>query len=180
MAKWVTSFGVSFAGILVLTFIFAAPIANAIIVAPRSDPIPFTPKLLIPSRVPDFYAQGTSSEYTMKITSKGGYLTDGHTSIFFTPWGYVTTQWSVGTVFIIFLANITVSDFYIAYLYVTNSSSPAILRTFHYETGSLSMLAFEGTHYVTSHFVVTPPQNVPKLMLSPEAKAKNQHERKLR
>ena len=157
-----------------LTFIMAAPLANAIMVTPRSDPIPFTPKLSIQNRVPDFYAQGTSNGHTMKITSKGGYLTDGQSSIFFTPWGYVTTQWTVGTVYIIFLANITVSDFYVAYLYVTNSSSPAILRIFHYETGGLNKLTFDGTHYVTTHFVVTPPQNIPKLILSPEAKANNQ------
>jgi hypothetical protein len=174
MAKRMGPLAAGIAGILVIVFLLPAPLANGIIITANSDPIPFTPQLTLPSSVPDFYAQGTSSGYDLKITSKGGYLSDGQTSIFFTPWGYVTTQWSVGTVYIIFLANITASDFYVGYLYVSNSSSPAILRTFHYDSGTLNMMTFDGTHYVTTHFVAIPPQNIPRLDISPEAKTNNQ------
>ena len=130
-----------------------------------------SPALSAANRVPDFYAEGTSGSYSLKISPKGGYLESGGRAIFLMPWGYVTAQWTIGTVYIIFLANVTESNFQIAFLYITNSSTPFILRTFDYEDASINSMTFSGIQYVFARLTVASQSPLPQLKLVPKAKS---------
>ncbi len=122
----------------------------------------------VANKVPDFYAEGTSEGYSLKISQNGGYLSIFGQPIAFLPWGYVTAQWSIGTVYIIFLANVTATDFYIGFLYLTNSTTPFILRTFQYQGGSVTTHNFVGVQYVFTRFAKTPSIAMPAIKISPE------------
>jgi len=134
----------------------------------------FAPTLTsVVNKVPDFYAEGTSGDYSLKISPKGGYLASSGTTMNLMPWGYVTTQWSLGTVYIIFLANVTKIDFHIGFLYLTNSSSPFILRTLEYQGGSLRTLTFEGIQYMFTRTTTTASIPMPNLKLEAKAQTNN-------
>jgi len=125
------------------------------------------------NEVPDFYAEGTSGSYSLKISPKGGYLKSSGPTITFMPWSYVSTQWSIGIVYIIFLVNVTETDFYVGFLYLTNSSTPFFLRTFEYEGARINTLTFNGVQYVFARSVATESIMIPKLNLYPRAQSSN-------
>jgi len=109
----------------------------------------------------------------LKITPEGGYLSSSGPTISLTPWSYVTSQWSIGTVYIILLANVTQTDFYIAFLYLTNSSTPFLLRTFEYKGPNTNTLTFTGIQYVFARTTTTNSIPMPNIQIRPEAKANN-------
>jgi hypothetical protein len=132
-----------------------------------------SPTSSVVNKVPDFYAEGKSGSYSIKISPKGGYLASSGPTLTLMPWGYVTAQWSLGTVYIIFLANVTASDFHIAFLYLTNSSTPFILRTFNYQGADLNSLTFDGIQYVFTRFVTTSSTPIPDIQLQAKAQSSN-------
>lgn len=122
------------------------------------------------TQVPDFYAGGSSSSYSLRISSQGGYLANGPYSTTLVPWGYVTTKWTIGTVYIIFLANITATDFTVAFLYLTNSTDPFILRVYKYSDDSLNFMTFQGIEHVYAQMVTTNSVPVPQLKIKAQPK----------
>jgi len=126
-----------------------------------------------PNKIPDFYVKGTSGLYTLELSPKGGYLKSSGPTINFMPWRYVTAQWSIGTVYVIFLVNVTNSNFYIGYLYLTNSSSPFFLRTFEYQGAVLSTLTFNGIQYIFSRMVSASSVPLPKLSIDAHSQTAN-------
>ncbi len=99
---------------------------------------------------------------------------DESNSITWTAWGFVTAQWSIGTVYIFFLANVTQNDFRIGFLYLVNSSyTQFILRVFDYKTGNINIFNFDGVQHVYNRKVLTNPTEMPQLQLSPEAQIKS-------
>ena len=122
------------------------------------------------TKVPDFYAGGSSGSYSLRVSAQGGYLANGPYTTPLMPWGYVTAKWTIGTVYIIFLANVTETDFTIAFLYLTNSTNPFLLRIYRYSDDSLNLLNFDGTQHVYERTITT--SSVPMLPLKIKAQPK--------
>ena len=126
------------------------------------------------NQVKDFYAEGSSGDYHLKISSQGGYLTNGvGLKMFLMPWRYITDQWAIGTIHIVFLVNITATDFYVAFLYLTNSSSPFILRLFRYQGGVDNAITFDGFSHVYNRTVMTSSVLMPRIMIQPRPQTQN-------
>jgi hypothetical protein len=125
------------------------------------------------NQVPDFSAEGTGDGYSLKVASEGGYLSSGGSSIQLTPWGHVKGEWGTATVDIIFLVNVTRSDFYIAFLYLTNSSSQVVLRTFEYQRAILHTIEVQGSQRISNKLVDTSPVSMPKVQLDLKAQTDN-------
>jgi len=141
-----------------------------------------TPLLTVPAPAPsspnqvlDFYAGGTSDSYSLQVSPQGGSLAvSDYLSMGLMPWGYVTTQWPTGTVYIIFLVNVTESNFRIGFLYLTNSSDePFILRLFDYSTDNIQLFTFQGVQHVYNRTVSTSPVAIPKLQIQATARVTN-------
>jgi len=126
------------------------------------------PNVSARNQVIDFYAGGTSEGYSFRASPEGASLSiDGSGTITMMPWGYVTAQWSLGRVYIIFLANVTQTDFRIGFLYLTNSTDEAfILRWFDYNSGgAITSWTFQGAQHVFNRTVSTIPAEMPKLQI---------------
>ncbi len=134
-----------------------------------ADARPISSPLLTPGsaihQVPDFSAKGVGSGYSLNLSPQGGYLSTDSSKITLIPWSYVTANWDSGPVNIIFLANVTQNDFYIAFLYLTNSSSQIVLRIFEYQGGSYNTIVVEGTQQISRKLVNTGSVNIPNSTL---------------
>ena len=134
------------------------------------------PKVSARNQVIDFYAGGTSAGYTLRASPQGCTLSiNGLGAMTLMPWGYVTAQWALGRVYIIFLANVTETDFRIGFLYLTNSTNEAfILRWFDYGSGgTINSWTFQGTQHVFNRTVSTVPTEMPKLQIPVAATVTN-------
>lgn len=159
--------------LFVITLVAAFPTPSPHAFAVKA---PAAGTMSVVNQVPDFYAEGKGESYSnmfMKISSKGGYLNTGSKTINLTPWGYVTTDWTVGKVYIILLANVTESNFYIAYLYLTNSSTPMIIRLFEYKYATLKNFVLYGVQYVFARYTTTLPVEMPTINITPRAQLGN-------
>ena len=120
------------------------------------------------NQVIDFYAGGTSEGYSLRASPQGATLSiNGLGKMTLMPWGYVTAQWSLGRVYIIFLANVTQTDFRIGFLYLTNVTSEAfILRWFDYNSGgTITSWTFQGAQHVFNRTVTSASIEMPKLQI---------------
>jgi hypothetical protein len=119
------------------------------------------------NQVIDFYAGGTSEGYTLRASPQGATLSiNGLGAITLMPWGYATAQWSQGRIYIIFLANVTQSDFGIGFLYLRNSTDmPFLLRWFDYKSGDINSWTFQGAQHVFNRTVTTVSVDMPKLQI---------------
>jgi hypothetical protein len=126
------------------------------------------------NQVPEFSAEGVGDGYSLKITSQGGYLSGGGSSIELTPWSHVKTEWNAMTYDIVFLVNVTRSNFYIAFLYLTNSSSQIALRTFEYQGGILNTIVVVGSQRISNRMVETSPIPMPQVQLNVKAQTDNE------
>jgi hypothetical protein len=140
---------------------------------PRANQAPILVSRSAINQVPDFSVEGVGNGYSLKITSQGGYLSTSSSSIMLTPWGHVIGQWGTEAVDIIFLVNVTQSDFYIGFLYVTNSSSRVVLRTFEYEGGLVKTIVVQGSQRISNRMVYTTPIPMPKVHLDVKAQTDN-------
>jgi hypothetical protein len=90
------------------------------------------------------------------------------------PWGYVTAQWPTGTVYIIFLVNVTETNFRIGFLYLTNSSDEGfMLRLFDYSTDNIQLFTFQGIQHVYNRTAFVSPVALPKLQIPATQKVTN-------
>ena len=158
--------------LLMLTVLLLAvsmSLVNLEVSALTSSISPALPVTSVVGNVPDFYADGQSGSYALHISGKGGYLDSGPYRMPLMPWGYVTAQWTLGTVYIIFLANVTTTDFTIAFLYLTNSTNPFILRIYKYEYNSMDLITFDGSNTVYRRMVATSSVSMPRLKIQAQA-----------
>ena len=127
------------------------------------------------SQILDFYAGGTSEGYTLRISPQGGTLSvNNYLSMGLMPWGYVTTQWSTGKVYIFFLVNVTETNFRIGFLYLTNSTDdPFILRWYDYAADNIQVWTFQGVQHVYNRTVPAGSVALPKLQIPAAAKVTN-------
>ena len=127
------------------------------------------------SQILDFYAGGTSEGYTLRISPQGGTLSvNNYLSMGLMPWGYVTTQWSTGKVYIFFLVNVTKTNFRIGFLYLTNSTDdPFILRWYDYAADNIQVWTFQGVQHVYNRTVPAGSVALPKLQIPAAAKVTN-------
>ena len=160
-----------------LCLLFAAILVGSVI--PHVNAQAF---LTVPQPVPsnqnqmlDFYAGGSSDSYSLRISPQGGTLTiNDYVSMGLTPWSYVTAQWPTGTTYIIFLVNVTQTNFRIGFLYLTNSSDEAfLLRLFDYATDNIQLWTFQGVQHVYNRTVPAASINVPNLQIPAAAKVTN-------
>lgn len=123
----------------------------------------------------DFYAGGTSESYSLQVSPQGGKLSvNDYLSMGLMPWGYVTTQWPTGKIYIIFLVNVTETNFRIGFLYLTNSSDDSfLLRLFDYASDNLQLWTFQGIEHVYNRTVPTSPIALPTLQIPAAAKVTN-------
>jgi hypothetical protein len=123
----------------------------------------------------DFYAGGTSESYSLEVSPQGGKLSvDDYFSMGLMPWGYVTTEWPTGRIYIIFLVNVTETDFRIGFLYLTNSSDDSfLLRLFDYASDNLQLWTFQGVEHVYNRTVPTSSIALPTLQIPAAAKVTN-------
>ncbi len=128
-----------------------------------------------PNQVLDFYAGGMSDSYALQVSPQGGSLAVGdYSSVGLMPWGYVTTKWPTGTVYIIFLVNVTQTDFSIGFLYLTNSSDESfLLRLFDYANDNIQLYTFQGIQHVYNRTVTASSVAIPKLQIPAVAKVTN-------
>jgi len=140
------------------------------------------PLLTVPQPTPggesqmlDFYAGGTSDSYTLRISPQGGTLSvNDYLSMGLMPWGYVAAQWPTGTIYIIFLVNVTQTNFRIGFLYLTNSSDQGfLLRLFDYASDNIQLWTFQGVQHVYNRTVSLAPIVLPKLQIQAAAKVTN-------
>jgi hypothetical protein len=127
------------------------------------------------NQILDFYAGGTSDGYTLRVSPQGGTLTvNDYLSMGLMPWGYVTTQWPTGKMYIFFLVNVTETNFRIGFLYLDNSSSDAfILRWYDYATNNVQVWTFQGRQQVYNRTVAASSVALPKLQIPEVAKVTN-------
>ncbi len=127
------------------------------------------------NQILDFYAGGTSDGYTLRISPDGGTLSvNDYLSMGLMPWGYVTTQWATGKVYIFFLVNVTETNFRIGFLYLTNSTNEAfILRWYDYASNNIQVWTFQGIQHVYNRTVAASPVVLPKLNIPAAAKVTN-------
>jgi hypothetical protein len=127
------------------------------------------------NQILDFYAGGTSDGYTLRVSPQGGTLTvNDYLSMGLMPWGYVTTQWPTGKIYIFFLVNVTETNFRIGFLYLDNSSSDAfILRWYDYATNNVQVWTFQGRQQVYNRTVAASSVALPKLQIPAVAKVTN-------
>ena len=123
----------------------------------------------------DFYAGGTSDGYTLRVSPQGGTLTvNDYLTMGLMPWGYVTTQWPTGKMYIFFLVNVTATNFRIGFLYLDNASNDAfILRWYDYATNNIQVWTFQGTQQVYNRTVAATHVVIPKLQIPAVAKVTN-------
>lgn len=140
----------------------------------KSFVAPAEPRISAQNPILDFYAGGTSGVFSLRMSPRGGEMSaDGADRIVWMPWGYVTTQWSIGKVYIFFLANVTQNDFRIGFLYLMNSSyNQFILRVFDYQTANINLFNFVGIQHVYNRTVFTSPTPMPQLQIAAQAKVK--------
>lgn len=130
-------------------------------------------KQSVVNQVPAFYAEGERNGFSLQVSPNGGYLSTSNSAMTMMPWGYVTANWTTGTVYIIFLANVTQNDFHIGFLYLTNSSNQFALRLFDYQLGTLNTLMFDGTPSVYTRIVDTTSTTMPDVHIQPKTKVNN-------
>ena len=158
---------------LLVTALLGVIAANALVAQAQPSSMPTLHKQSVINKVPAFYAEGERNGFSLNISPNGGYLSTSSSSMTLMPWGYVTAKWSTGTVYIIFLANVTETDFHIGFLYLTNSSNQFALRLFDYQAGTLNTLTFDGTPIVYTRIVYTTSITVPDVHIQPEARIDN-------
>ncbi len=165
-------------GNLALSIIFAALLAGTIAPSVNGQNVFVTvpqPRVSVSNQVIDFYAGGTSEGYTLRASPQGGTLSiNDHLEMSLMPWGYVTAQWTIGRVYIIFLVNVTQTNFRIGFLYLTNSSNePFILRWFDYNSGEVNTWTFHGIQHVYNRTVSTASSDLPTLRIPTSATVRN-------
>jgi hypothetical protein len=161
-------FGLALAALLVGSILPSAAAQNVLLTVPQTNGSGHNQML-------DFYAGGTSDGYSLRISPQGGTLTVGdYLSMNLMPWGYVTAQWATGKTYVIFLVNVTQTNFRIGFLYLTNSSDePFILRWFDYASDNIQVWTFQGIQHVYNRTVATASVSLPKLQIPAAAKVTN-------
>jgi hypothetical protein len=162
---------------LALSMIFTALLAGSVTAA-AAQVVAITiqqPHVSVPNQIIDFYAGGTSAGYTLRISPQGGTLSiNDYLTMGLMPWGYVTAQWSTGLEYIIFLVNVTQSNFRIGFLYLTNSSEePFLLRLFDYSTENVNLWTFQGAQHIYNRTVSTSSVQLPILQMPQPATITN-------
>jgi hypothetical protein len=157
--------------------IFAALLAGSVTAAAAqvvSVTIP-QPHDSVPNQIIDFYAGGTSEGYTLRVSPQGGTLSiNDYLTVSLMPWGYVTAQWTTGREYIIFLVNVTQTNFRIGFLYLTNSTDEAfILRLFDYGSENVNLWTFQGVQHVYNRTVSASSVQLPKLQMPQPATITN-------
>ena len=154
--------------VLLMGFISPAVRGNAFLTVPH-------PTGSESNQVVDFYAGGSGEGYQLQVSPKGGTLTiNDNLAMSLMPWGYVTAKWTIGQIYIIFLVNVTQTNFRIGFLYLTNSSAQGfVLRWFDYGSGQVNSLNLQGVQHVYNRTVATSSVKLPNLRIPATVTAVN-------
>ncbi len=108
----------------------------------------------------------------INVTHAGGYVVIGTRKFEVMPWSYA--NFTEENMYVIYLANVTKSNFDIMFLYIVNSSKIVGLRHFSYLSATDKWnLGFEGDAIIFNREVDTPSVEMPILSMNPEAKISN-------
>ena len=87
----------------------------------------------------------------ISISEKGGVLEIYGTEFFFYPWKHIS--WKENNVDVIFVANVTESNFRIGFLFLTNGSSSFDVKIFEYTSATYQKMTFQGKTFIAEEFV---------------------------
>ncbi|MEM2840194.1 MAG: hypothetical protein QXN62_01325 [Candidatus Bathyarchaeia archaeon] len=119
-----------------------------------------------------FNVTGESYKYErISITHNGGTLEVGNLRIQLTPWKHI--YWIEKNMDGFFLANVTTTNFYIAFLYFSNGSNRADMILFEYNSALYKRIPFVGTCIVKNSSTVVNKPITSVLTLKPEPKVEN-------
>jgi len=119
-----------------------------------------------------FNVTGESYRYErISVTQNGGTLEAGNLRIKLMPWKHI--YWIEKNMDGFFLANVTKTNFYIAFLYFSNGSNRADMILFEYSSALYKRIPFVGTCIVKNSSTVVNRPITPVLMLKPEPKVEN-------
>ncbi|MEM3382175.1 MAG: hypothetical protein QXQ11_08480 [Candidatus Bathyarchaeia archaeon] len=119
-----------------------------------------------------FNVTGESYRYErISITHNGGTLEVGNLRIQLTPWKHI--YWIEKNMDGFFLANVTTTNFYIAFLYFSNGSNRADMILFEYDSALYKRIPFIGTCIVKNSSTVVNKPITSVLTLKPKPKVEN-------
>ena len=126
-----------------------------------------------PNTIVEFSAVGRSSAGDLvNVSNAGGYLVLSGQKIDVQPWNYV--YWGKYKLWLIFLANVTKSDFFIGFLYLRDTSLGFGLRVFNYASGAYWWAgSFAGKEYVRNQTFEVPSVQMPRVAINATAKTVN-------
>jgi hypothetical protein len=87
----------------------------------------------------------------ISISEKGGIIEISGTEFFFFPWKHIS--WTENNADVIFVANVTESNFLIGFIFLTNGSSSFDVKIFEYTSATYQKMTFQGKTFITKDFV---------------------------
>ncbi|WP_455278436.1 hypothetical protein [[Eubacterium] cellulosolvens] len=126
----------------------------------------------IEMKIPKFEIVGENYKAEkMSISEQGGIIEISGSEYFFFPWKHI--PWTENNVDVIFLANVTESNFRIGFIFLTNGSSSFDVKIFDYESATYQKITFQGKAIITEDFVKLKRTFANKISIIPSAKIDN-------
>jgi hypothetical protein len=107
----------------------------------------------------------------ISISEKGGIIEISGTELFFFPWKHIS--WIENNVDVIFVANVTESNFHIGFLFLKNGSSSFDVKIFEYTSATYKKMTFQGKTFITEDFVKLKKTFENKISIIPSGKIDN-------
>lgn len=107
----------------------------------------------------------------ISISEKGGIIDISGTEFFFFPWKHIS--WTENNADVIFVANVTESNFRIGFIFLTNGSSSFDVKIFEYTSATYQKMTFQGKTFITKDFVKPTKTFENKISIIPSGKIDN-------
>ena len=107
----------------------------------------------------------------ISISEKGGIIEISGEEFFFFPWKHIS--WTENNVNVIFVANVTESNFRIGFLFLTNGSSSFDVKIFEYTSATYQKMTFQGKTFITNDSVKLKRTFENKISIIPSGKIDN-------
>ena len=107
----------------------------------------------------------------ISITQEGGTIEIANSQIHFTPWKHVF--WSEKKMDVFFLANVTSTNFHIAFLFIANQTTSFEVKVFEYSSATYQKISYKGRGIITT--TLSPLKNplIQGLSITPQSKTEN-------
>jgi len=161
--------------LIILTLVLQTSSFNVeyAICSDENDPISSSSNILTDEiEIPKFEIAGENYlGDKISISEEGGVLEIYGTEFFFYPWKHIS--WTENNVDVIFVANVTESNFRIGFLFLTNGSSSFDVKIFEYKSATYQKMTFQGKTFITKEFVKLKKTFDNKISIIPSGKIDN-------